>query len=47
MGGRTLQCRQLDTNPEPTEGIQTNFEKKYRLADISIYRMVFEIEPEW
>ena len=36
----------LDANAEPTEGIQTNFEKKYRLAGKPIYRMVFEIETD-
>ncbi len=33
----------INGNAEPTEGIQTNFEKKYRLLGKPIYRMEFEI----
>ena len=37
--------KMIDANAEPTEGIQTNFEIKYRKIGKPIYRCVLRIQP--
>ena len=42
---RTPWLEMVDANAEPTEGIQTNFEIKYRKIGKPIYRCVLKVRP--